>query len=177
MKRSEVETAFENLRDAKGAWAQRHREFNDGVAQIMRLLMHEAAVNYMSHHDVARMSGYSVKRVRDLMRAAGLNPRDGKRLLSQKAAEALANNAALMGIEPGEMDLMSPLAYLPMGSVMKRELAESRTARVNEQPLADLLAELRREYSSPMSDADSCYWDRYNDVDDVLTRIEALTQA
>lgn len=132
MKKIDVQIALEAVNAAHEKWTTARIEFLSGSNAVMSLLIHEASANFMSAEDVAKASGFTAKRVRQMMRDAGLNPKDGKRLLSKKAAEALASNAALMGIEPHEMDLTSPLAYLPMGSVMKRELQDKRTSQVTE---------------------------------------------
>lgn len=131
MKRLDVIGHLERVREAKREWTIARISFDTDVNAMMRRLLHEAAANYMSPEDVAKASGFTTKRVRQMMRDIGLNPRDGKTLLSNKAAEALANNAALLGIEPRDMDLMSPLAYLPMGSVMKRALADAAVSKVD----------------------------------------------
>lgn len=122
------------IAEAKRERAKRIAEFDSGVAAVMSRLLHEAARNYMSVEEVAKAGGFTVKRVRQMMRDVGLNPRDGKNLLSKKAAEALSNNAALLGVEPGEMDLMSPLAYLPMGEQLRRELQDKTVSKVTELP-------------------------------------------
>jgi hypothetical protein len=134
MKRADIIEALVSVRVAKAQWAVAQTKFNSDVEAIMTRLLHEAAVARMSDTEVANWSGFTVKRVRMIMRVIGLNPRDGKNLLSGKAAEALATNAALMGIEPRDMDLMSPLAYLPMGSEMKRELQDKAVSKVTEFP-------------------------------------------
>ena len=132
MQKFDVVIALEGVREAKAEWAKAVTKFNADVEYVMARLLHEAARNYMSAEEVAKASGFTVKRVRTLMRAAGLDPRSGKTLLAKKAAEALADNAALLGIEPHEMDLMSPLAYLPMGEKMRRELQERSVSQVTE---------------------------------------------
>lgn len=126
MKKFDVQIALEGVHEAKAAWAKAITKFNSDIDAMMARLLREAAVNYMSAEEVAKVSGFTVKRVRQMMRDAGLNPRDGKTLLSKKAAEALAENSALLGIEPHEMDLMSPLAYLPMGEQMRRDLIQNK---------------------------------------------------
>lgn len=132
MKKFDVIIALESVQSAKREWAAGVTMFNASVDTLMSRLLHEAAANYMSPEEVARASGFTPKRVRQMMRDRGLNPRDGKTVLNQKASEALANNAALLGIEPSEMDLMSPLAYLPMGEKMKRELQDKTVSQVHE---------------------------------------------
>jgi len=132
MKKADIIEALVKVRVAKAQWAVAQTKFNSDVEAIMTRLLHEAAVARMSDTEVANASGFTVKRIRMIMRVIGLNPRDGKNLLSAKAAEALANNATLLGIEPSEMDLMSPLAYLPMGEQMKRELQEKTVSQVTE---------------------------------------------
>lgn len=134
MKKLDVIVQLEKVHEAKAQWAKAQMDFNTSIEYMMARLLREAAVNYMSPEEVARASGFTTKRVRQLMRDAGLNPRDGKTMLSKRASEALAENAALMGIEPSEMDLMSPLAYLPMGSKMKRELQDLTVSQVTEIP-------------------------------------------
>lgn len=134
MQKFDVQIALEGIAEAKAEWATAITKFNADVEAVMQRLLHGAAVNYMSAEEVAKASGLTIKRVRVLMREAGLNPRDGKRLLAKKAAETLAENAALLGIEPHEMDLMSPLAYLPMGESLKKFLETEAMRGVKELP-------------------------------------------
>lgn len=134
MKKFDVQIALEGIAEAKGEWAKAIRKFNADVERALVRLLHEASANYMSVEEVARHSGLSPKRVRTLMRDHGLNPRLGKRVLADSAAKALHENAALMGIRPHDMDLMSPLAYLPMGSKMRQELTDKAVSKVTELP-------------------------------------------
>jgi len=128
-----VETSLRAVRSARGKWNQARREFDKNVDLIMARLLHEAAANMMSVHDVSMASGLTTKRVRALMRALGMNPHSGKKLLADQAAKALHENAELMGVNPREFDLMSPLAYLPMGKELRMALKkEGTTAPVME---------------------------------------------
>lgn len=110
------------VREARAEFAKRQTSFTANVDTVMTRLLYEAARNKMSPDQVARLSGLTPKRIRTLMRQRGLDPRMGKRMLSAAAAEALHENAALLSVEPHEIDLMSPLAYLPMGSDLRRAL-------------------------------------------------------
>lgn len=139
-----VQLALEEIRDARARWSEATKEFNQGAEFVLVRLIHEAARNYMSVEDVSKFSGLSTKRVRALMREVGLNPRDGKNLLSKKAAEALNENAALMGIDPSQMDLMSPLAYLPMGKALRDKFQTQTTA-----PLDGAAVDAALEEDSP----------------------------
>lgn len=182
MNKSEIITALTRVSEAKEAHAARISEYQSGLNAVMRRLLHEAMAARMSPEEVGRLSGFTTKQIRARMKVIGLSPSNGKTVLSQKAAEALANNAALLGIEPSEMDLMSPLAYLPMGEQMKRQLQDQTVSQVHEvesevsgnAALKSLLADLRREYPAPSLSAEREYVDRYEDVNDILTRIEAL---
>lgn len=138
MQKFDVQISLDKVAAARAVWAEEQTKFTKTIEDVMRRLLHEAARNFMSPEEVAAHSGFTVKRVRALMRDAGLHPRDGKNLLSKKAAEALSENAELLGIEPGKMDLMSPLAYLPMGEKLKAELQEQRVHRVTELPEDDV---------------------------------------
>lgn len=160
MKKFDVEISLEAVREAKAEWAKGVTKFNSDVTFVMARLLREAARNYMSAEEVSKASGFTVKRVRQMMRDIGLNPRDGKTLLSKKAATALAENAALMGIEPHEVDLMSPLAYLPMGEKMKRELQDRSVSQVhevsgNQEPLAKGLWCAECEFFEPFETLDT----------------------
>lgn len=132
MEKFGVQISLEAVRDARVAWNAARREFDRDVDKIMTRLLHEAARNMMSVHDVATASGLTPKRVRDLLRGLGLNPRDGKRLLADRAAKALHENSALLGIKPHEFDLMSPLAYLPMGGELRKQLLAEQASKVTE---------------------------------------------
>lgn len=132
MKRLEVLSYLGQIKEAREEFARVQTKFASDVDAMMNRLIHEGARNFMSAEEIGRAAGMPVKRIRAFMRSAGLSPSDSKTLLSKKAAEALANNSALLGIEPSEMDLMSPLAYLPMGSVMKRELQDRSVSQVTD---------------------------------------------
>jgi hypothetical protein len=68
------------------------------------------------------------------MRRNKMSPSSGKTLLAKTAAEALATNSALLGIAPHEMDLTSPLAYLPMGTEMRQAITDKTVSAVTELP-------------------------------------------
>lgn len=129
-----VTMALGRVHEARSKWNSAKRDFDEAVDKVMAVLLHEAARALMTQQEVAAASGLPVKRVRDLMRKHGLNPRDGKQMLSRQAAKALNENADLLGIKPQEMDLTSPLAYLPMGDEMRRQLADAQVKRVQEFP-------------------------------------------
>lgn len=116
---------FEKVRDALDEWALAKDSFDAGIDTIMSRLIYEAMVQRMSVRQIAESAGMSEVTIRRLMRERGLNPKSSKKVLAQQAAEALHANAALMGIDPREMDLMSPLAYLPMGEKLRKELEEN----------------------------------------------------
>lgn len=158
MRRLEVLSYLGQIKEAREAFARAQTKFTSDVDAMMNRLLHEGARNFMSAEEIARASGMPVKRIRSFMRSAGLSPSDSKTLLSKKAAEALANNSALLGIEPSEMDLMSPLAYLPMGSVMKRELQDRSVSQVTDVSGNPLIEELQG-----LADAARLHHDLYHD--------------
>lgn len=133
MKTLDIRIALEGLREARTTWHNARTEFLSGYEAVLSRLLFEAAANYMHVNDVAASLGVSPATVRKAMRHRGLDGRN-KTLLHRQASEALMNNAAIMGIEPGEMDLMSPLAYLPMGDALKRELQDKTVSQVTELP-------------------------------------------
>lgn len=122
MKSFEVQVALEGVAEARKEWERARRKFDADVEYVMNRLINEAAVHHYSADWIAQHAGMTVKRIRIIMRSQGLDPKRAKRLLSRKASEALAENSALLGIEPHEMDLTSPLAYLPMGSALRKFL-------------------------------------------------------
>lgn len=124
MKKYDVIVALEGLREARKKWNEAKRKFDTDVNLLMDRLMREAAVNMMSATEVATAGGWTRRQVTDRMRRMDMNPKKGKRLLAAQAAQALADNAALLGIQPWEMDHMSPLMYLPMGSQLRALLEE-----------------------------------------------------
>lgn len=134
MQKFDVQIALERVQEARAAWGSANRDFQSAVDKIMGRLLHEAARNFMSVDEVVKASGMTRHRVRELMRKNNLNPRDGKRMLAKSAAKALNENAELLGINPFEMDLMSPLAYLPMGQELRQALTDKTTSKVTELP-------------------------------------------
>lgn len=131
MKKFDIQMALGAVAEAKAKWAKHRAEFESGVDAVMFRLLHEAAANYMSAEEVARASGFTTAQIKKRMKAMGMNPVSGKRLLAKQAAEALATNSAILGIEPHEMDLMSPLAYLPAGSLLRQEIQANGVSDIN----------------------------------------------
>lgn len=125
MNKQEVLDALDRIHDDRTRWSQAQAEYQASLDRVMARLLHEAAANRMSEQDVAKATGFTLKQIRARMKAAGLNHRDGRTLLAGTAARALAENAALLGIEPRDMDLSSPLAYLPMGGELRADLAST----------------------------------------------------
>lgn len=134
MKMYEVQMTMEKIKAARKEWATRHRVVNEQAATAMRRLIHEAAAHRMSVDMVAKHSGYPKSRIREMMRQMGLDPRWSKTMLATVSAAALHENAELLGIDPAAMDLMSPLAYLPMGEQLRDELRAEATRGVTEVP-------------------------------------------
>lgn len=137
MNKFDVEMGLGRLADQRMAWSRAHREFNEALTLTLHRLIHEATRNMMSINEVARAANLPTKRVRTIMREMGLNPNSPRSLLAEQSAKALAENAALLGVEPNQIDLTSPLAYLPMGSQMKQKLVDASVARVTELPESD----------------------------------------
>src|SRR6478609_7783918 len=107
MKMLEVDVMLNDLRVAREEWTRAHTEFKSGYEWTLTRLLHQAMINYMSVEQIASALRVGPAVVRRKMRDIGLNPRSGKRMLSKTANAALVENAAIMGIEPGEMDLTS----------------------------------------------------------------------
>lgn len=120
MKMLDVQIALEDLRLAREKWGKARTEFFSGYEWTLTRLIHQAMLNYMGVAQIATALGVSQSSVRKKMREIGLDPKSGKRALNASASQALLENSAIMGIEPGEMDLTSPLAYLPMGEQMRK---------------------------------------------------------
>lgn len=119
MQKFEIQLNLEHIEQARKAYNTASREFGERVDKAMKRLIHEAAAQRMSITEVGKLSGFTSAQVKARMKAMNLNPTTGKTLLSKQAADVLASNAEIMGIEPSEIDLMSPLAYLPAGSLLK----------------------------------------------------------
>lgn len=156
MKMNDVISGLEQMRAAREAWGKGRTEFFAGYDLLFSRYIYEACANFMSAHDVANALGVSPRTVRERMRVLGLDPKGGKRALNAKASEAMVENAALMGIDPKDMDLTSPLAYLPMGSELRQKLQWQTLSRVKEFPetgSAEQLAEKLTDAGIERSDA------------------------
>lgn len=116
---------FEKAREAKEEMDRVVLDFNAQWDTFMSRVLYEALAQRMSVAQIAAACGVSERVIRAMLRDRGLNPNSSKRTLAGQAADALHANAALLGIEPREMNLMSPLAYLPMGEKMRKELEEN----------------------------------------------------
>lgn len=135
MKRLEVESMLAQVKEARETRTQFVRDITIGINTTMTRLLHEAVALYMSPDQIAAASGHKVSEVRKMLRDIGLDPKMGKTVVSKKAAAALATNASLLMVEPGEL-LMSPLAYLPMGAKMRRELENAHVSSVTEDEVS-----------------------------------------
>lgn len=135
MNKYEVTMGFQKLRDARRQWNTGRAEFNDGYSRVLRRLIHEGARAFMSAREMAQALDVPSKTVIRAMREAGLDPRSGKRNLSDAASKALVGNAELLGVDPNAFDLTSPLAYLPMGEQMRKEiLTVSKVTDLDDDP-------------------------------------------
>lgn len=168
MNKFDVQIALEKVADARKKWSDAHREFQAGVDKVMTVLLHEAARNYMSPTDVGKSAGLSRVQVVNKMKAVGLHPHDGKRMLSEKAAKALNENAELLGVNVHDIDLMSPLAYLPMGDQLRRELERKTAPSVTEFPET---ADLTEDERAAIDEAAAMYGVTNGDL---ITLINAL---
>jgi predicted XRE-type DNA-binding protein len=126
VQRYEVRKALGAIANARKEWTVARKQFDSQVDRLMTRLLNEAAVNKMSDAETAEALGVTRTRIRALMRDHGLNPKTGRNLLAQQAAVTLEENAALLGVEPHEFDLTSPLAYLPVGSNLRKFLETNR---------------------------------------------------
>lgn len=139
MNKTETEHALAKVREARQQWGKAQTQYRETEEYVLIRLLHEAAINRMSVADVAEASGLTTKRVRTLAKTANLISRGTTtHLLVKTAAAALHSNAEMLEIDPRDMDLTSPLAYLPMGERLKDELREARISRVTEleEPVA-----------------------------------------
>lgn len=127
MDRNTTVMLLEKTAKEKQAWNKARADWWDKYESVMAVLIHAAATNYMSATDIARHAGMKPTQVRALFHKHGLHISVGKRALADQAAKALRENADLMGVRPEEIDLMSPLAYLPMGQSLKQALLDETT--------------------------------------------------
>lgn len=134
MNKFDVTIRLEKLAAARTEWSTKRREFDDAYETALLRLVYEGLRAFMTIDEMATSLSVPTTRVRTFMRRNGVEPRQGKRVLSDQAAVALRDNAELLGIDPINMDLTSPLAYLPMGEKMKRELQDEQVSSVNEFP-------------------------------------------
>jgi hypothetical protein len=118
----EVELALQEVAQEVQKWKVAYHDFLQGVNRVMDRLIHEAVANRMSVEQIAGLSGLTKHRIRRQMKQMGLDYRTSKTALAHSAAEALKNNAALLGVDPLDMDLSSPLAYLPGGSQLRTKM-------------------------------------------------------
>lgn len=136
MKREHIRATFEKINEAHQQWKTEQGKMRSEADRVLTRLLHECLAKRMSPEHIAEMAGWHVKDVRAAMRARGIEPKAGKGTLAKASASALIDNANLLGIEPEEMDLTSPLAYLPMGDTLKQFLETNPV-----QPVQQVLSE------------------------------------
>ena len=136
MEKFEIVINLEHIAAQRKAWNEAAREFGERVDRAMKRLIHEAVAKRMSATEVAKLAGYNRTTLKSMMLRMNLNPTKGTTLLSRQAAAVLESNAEILGIKPHEIDLMSPLAYLPAGSLIKEQVASvTEIAEFPETPL------------------------------------------
>lgn len=126
MNRYDVTMLAERLREHQDAWREAARTQRETAEEITKRLLFAGAANRMGINEMASLLGMSTKDVRVRMRRYGLNPSHNRTLLAASAASALAANAEALGLDPTEVDLTSPLAYLPMGEKLLAELRDAQ---------------------------------------------------
>lgn len=119
MNEREVRDALKKIRAADRKWREEKKKFDLSVNRVMYRLIHEAAENRMSMSVVANLAGKTPNQMRILMKMAGLDQTPLRTLLPKESAEVLRKNADALGIDPKDIDLLSPLAYLPSGTRVK----------------------------------------------------------
>lgn len=122
-----ITTLLRSLAVKRAEWNRADKRFRAEYEAHLKALLYEASYRMMTVEQVATALHLTTKQVRAAMRRYDLNPKHGRKFLSDKAGKALHQNAELLGLDPTEMDFTSPLAYLPMGEQMKAELAEAKT--------------------------------------------------
>jgi hypothetical protein len=132
MKQFEVELALQHVATEMSKWNEAHHNFLREVGKIMDRLIHEAVANRMSVEQIAGLTGFTKHRIRRQMKQMGLDYRYSKTALADSAAKALKSNAELLGVDPLDIDLSSPLAYLPMGSELRTQLQSDAVKGVKE---------------------------------------------
>lgn len=143
MQKFEIVINLEHIAQAKARAVETNREFLSRVDRAMTRLIHEAAAQRMSVNEVGKLSGFTTAQIKSRMKAMGLNPTTGKTLLSKQAAGVLESNAEIMGIEPHEIDLMSPLMYLPAGPGLKHPTADVHS--IDEKSFLETAVEVMKE--------------------------------
>ena len=123
MEKFEIQINLEHIKDAKAKAVAANREFLNRVDKALTRLIYEGAAARMSAVQIAKLSGFSTAQIKARMKNLDLNPTNGKTLLSRHAAAVLEHNAEILGIRPADIDLMSPLAYLPAGNLLKAEVS------------------------------------------------------
>jgi DNA-binding transcriptional ArsR family regulator len=134
MKQFEVNLALKALGDEMKKWKVAYREAAAESEKILTRLIHEAIANRMSVEQIAEDIWLTPATVRMKMRRMGLDPKRGKTALAESAAKALRENADLLGVDPLDIDLTSPLAYLPMGSQLRQQLQSDAVKGVKDLP-------------------------------------------
>lgn len=119
MERHAVLAEMNRIREATAQWTEARKNFNADVDKMLDRLILEAAQHRFSVTDLAGALGLTPRATRALMRAKGINPKYSSLFLSHHASRTLQANAEILGVDPSEIDLLSPLAYLPAGSKLK----------------------------------------------------------
>lgn len=130
MKTHEITASLREVGAAVRTWRRAYREFNEQKDRVLKHLLMEAAFQRMSLDEAALAADLPLAGLRPIAKEMELNTKRGRSLLTRQAAETLAANAAFLGVDQTEMDLMSPLAYLPMGSGLRQFLETEATQGV-----------------------------------------------
>lgn len=129
MKTQEISRRLRVVGDADHEWRKARTAYETDRDRVLKRLLHEAVAARFSVEKIARDLRLGVKPAITLLRKyklIGVRSGTPRPLLADKASGALQHNAELLGINPSEFDLTSPLAYLPMGADLKARLIHDR---------------------------------------------------
>jgi len=118
----QIRSGLRQIGQARAAWHEGITNFRASVEGITDRFLVEAARDRIAVHEVARLLGVRPAWVRSRMRDIGFETGRSEAALSRQAHAIIERNAEILGIDIKDIDLTSPLAYLPAGKDLLKQI-------------------------------------------------------
>lgn len=121
--RKEVLSALSDIGTAQLEFHRVAKRYEAERDRALLPLVLEGARLRLSAKRMAAYAGVTQGRIKSILRRTGIDGRNIS-MVAEQTEKVLEHNAALLDVDITQIDLMSPLAYIPAGPGLRREGSE-----------------------------------------------------